>query len=301
MLEQKNAGKCSMPSENKKLIYTFIPNKCGSNSKGYRDHEYSYIKEGSIFRIIVIGDSVAQGQGVDLNQSFPKVLEQKLNALISNEGRKVQVINLARSGYTTSQELIILEQEAFLYSPDLIIWSYVLNDPAHPYYDIGNPMGMYYFQPRFYTVELVKEALVKIRERIMTHICNTEYPAFVHCVYWKDVKSNIKRIAKLTGERGTPVILLIHPVFNDSGDFNSYPFRTLNKQLSSLSSDNGIEVVDLTQAYLPYDPVELAQKKGDGLIDPCHPNIKGHEIVANHILGVLKDNQSFRDWAGKSY
>ena len=42
-------------------------------------------------------------------------------------GRTYEVIVLARSGYSTSQELIIFEEEAFHYHPDVMLWSYVLN------------------------------------------------------------------------------------------------------------------------------------------------------------------------------
>lgn len=300
MLAQENTGECSTVAENKQLIYTFVPNKCGHNSKGYRDYEYSYIKDHNVFRIVVIGDSVAQGQGVDISQSFPKVLEKKLNALISDEERKVQVITLARSGYTTYQELIILEKEAFLYYPDLILWSYVLNDPAHPYYDIGNPMGMYYFQPDFYTVDFVREAFVKIRERLMKRDCDTRYYAFVHCVYWRKVESNMEKIANMTSERGIPVILLIHPIFDESVDFSSYPFTPLHKQLVKSASDHGIEVLDLIQPYLSYDPVELAQSKRSGMIDSLHPNRLGHEVAANYIFRSVREDETFGDWVGKN-
>jgi lysophospholipase L1-like esterase len=299
MLLFRNADLCSMPAQNGNLIYTFIPDKCGSNSKGYLDYEYDYSKDSDAFRVIVIGDSVAQGQGVDLDQSFPKVLQRKLNTLIAGEGRKVEVITLARSGYTTIQELTVLEREAFLYSPDLIIWSYVLNDPAHPYYDDVNPMGIYYHRPRFYTVDLVNEALVRIRERMKRRECDTEYHAFIHCAYWSDVEINVETIAHLTAEHGVPTLFLIHPVFTDSGDFASYPLASLHEHLSRLAIDNRLQVLDLAEAYLPYESAALAQRRSNGQIDPWHPNIQGNDIAANYIYEAIKHSASFRGWVGQ--
>jgi hypothetical protein len=113
----KDLDLCTTYSKNPELIYIFIPNKCGNNSHGY------YKKEGNNFRIVLIGDSVAQGLGVKLEESFGKLLEKKLNESFN---RKVEVIVLARSGYSTSQELILLKREAFNYDPDLIMWSYEL-------------------------------------------------------------------------------------------------------------------------------------------------------------------------------
>lgn len=102
-------GLCTVKSSNSDLIYELTPNKCGNNSHGYFDSEYDY-------RILVIGDSVAQGQGVKINQNFSNLLENKLNGETSK--KKYEVITLAVTGYSTSQELVLLENEAEKYSPD---------------------------------------------------------------------------------------------------------------------------------------------------------------------------------------
>ena len=44
----------------------------------------------------------------------------------------MEVILLACTGYSTSQELVLLRNETFQYQPDLVLWCYVLNDPADP-------------------------------------------------------------------------------------------------------------------------------------------------------------------------
>ncbi|MEW6715644.1 MAG: SGNH/GDSL hydrolase family protein, partial [Nitrospirota bacterium] len=161
----KDRELCTAYSADPGLIYTFIPNKCGNNSHGYRDYKYSYKKETGSFRIIVIGDSVAQGQGVDLQESFGKVLETKLNQSVKN--RQFEVIVLARSGYSTSQELILLENEALTYQPDLIIWSYMLNDPAHPvYHDANGELGRYYFKPKLHIIIFFSKKIFQIKESI---------------------------------------------------------------------------------------------------------------------------------------
>jgi hypothetical protein len=60
------------------LIYKYIPGKC-TNSHGYRDNEYSYKKPNGVFRIVIIGDSIAEGEYVQQHESFGKILEKKLN------------------------------------------------------------------------------------------------------------------------------------------------------------------------------------------------------------------------------
>lgn len=80
---------------------------------------------------------------------------------------------LAQSGYSTSQELFLLEHEALRYAPDLIIWSYVLNDPANPVYHNSNgELGRYYFKPILHTANFVSRKLFAINERIKKKLCN---------------------------------------------------------------------------------------------------------------------------------
>ena len=156
---------CTVKSSDSRLIYELAKGKCDHNSHGFYDFEYSYEKPENIFRIIVIVDSVAQGQGVGINQTFSNVLEKKLNSTFKNE--KFEVITLAVSGYSTSLELVLLENEAGKYSPDLIIWSYVLNDPAHPVYQDANAeLGRYFNSPKILLVEFIKKRLFyTIRQR----------------------------------------------------------------------------------------------------------------------------------------
>jgi len=42
------------------------------NQDGFRDLDYPLKKSNNIYRIAVIGDSFTFGQGVELNQTYPK-------------------------------------------------------------------------------------------------------------------------------------------------------------------------------------------------------------------------------------
>jgi hypothetical protein len=84
-------------SNNSILIYEFVPNleqkfngygfklsKTSTvkiNSDGFRDREFVIIKPNSTFRITALGSAYTFGEGVELDESYPKVLEIKLNSL----------------------------------------------------------------------------------------------------------------------------------------------------------------------------------------------------------------------------
>ena len=55
------------------------------NSMGLRDYEHKNGKDPLTFRILVLGDSFTFGLGVNLEESYPKVLETMLNK--NNDGR----------------------------------------------------------------------------------------------------------------------------------------------------------------------------------------------------------------------
>lgn len=283
VLTSKNKDKelCTTYSADPGLIYAFVPNKCGNNSHGYRDYEYSYKKKDGTFRIIVIGDSVAQGQEVKLQESFGKVLETKLNQSFKN--RKFEVIVLARSGYSTCQELILLENEAFNYQPDLIVWSYILNDPAHPvYHDANGELGRYYFKPKLHIINFISQKIFQIKESIKGKNCDKEFHKLLHCVYWDQVESNIHKIGSISKSKNIPMLFLIHPIFEKDRNFDTYTLTPVHKKLYDAASESGLMAVDLLNAFKPYDMDEV-KTHSETWYDPWHPNAKGHMIIAEYI------------------
>lgn len=64
-----------------------------------------------------------------------------------------------------------MEKEAGKYSPDLIIWSYVLNDPAHPVYqDANGELGRYFYSPRIHLVDFIQKKLLIYRKKVWLKI-----------------------------------------------------------------------------------------------------------------------------------
>ncbi len=89
------------------------------NSKGLRDVELDYTKAADEFRILVLGDSYVEGLRVPLEQTFSKVLEQRLNA--DNSPIKFQVINAGVSAWGSDQALLWFRNEGIKYEPDLVV------------------------------------------------------------------------------------------------------------------------------------------------------------------------------------
>lgn len=107
------------------MITPMYRHKFSTNSQGFRGiREYSLEKPSDTYRIIVLGDSIALGHGVEDNETFSAILEKRLARKQSAE-----VINMGVSGFGTAEELIQLKNLGLKYEPDLVVLAYYPNDP----------------------------------------------------------------------------------------------------------------------------------------------------------------------------
>ena len=97
------------------------------NRDGFRDREYTLAKPRGKFRILAVGDSQTFGHGIErLEDTFPKRLETLLNQ--GMERPKFEVLNFARPGWNTADQLQYIYKKGFLYQPDLILLNFFHND-----------------------------------------------------------------------------------------------------------------------------------------------------------------------------
>lgn len=95
------------------------------NSRGVRGPEYPLAKPSDEYRIVVLGDSFAEGYTVEFEELFSEVLKRRLN---DQAGRRFEVINLGMAGYSTDQELLLYQTEGRQYNPDLTVLMFHDND-----------------------------------------------------------------------------------------------------------------------------------------------------------------------------
>ena len=95
------------------------------NSDGLRDVEHAIEKPQDVFRIAVLGDSYMEAFQVDFENSFPSLLQHKLQHKGTLAGKKIEVINFGCAGYGTARELIMLQQRVWKYKPDLVLLAFL--------------------------------------------------------------------------------------------------------------------------------------------------------------------------------
>lgn len=119
----------------KESFYSFIPNismdyygtKININSFGFRGKEFDVKKDGNVYRILCLGDSVTFGIRLPREQTFSFLLGEGLNKN-NREGIHYEVLNGGVPGYNTLQEYKLLRAKGERVNPDLVILNVVLND-----------------------------------------------------------------------------------------------------------------------------------------------------------------------------
>ncbi len=110
------------------------------NALRQRDRERDLVKGPGTFRIGVFGDSMTEAIQVDLERTFPYLIEERLNA----DGIKVELLNFGVSGYSPIQELLVFQQVADRYDLDMAVLALFLDNDisgCHPQLSVVTASG----------------------------------------------------------------------------------------------------------------------------------------------------------------
>lgn len=109
-----------------------------TNVDGLRDATRPVETRDGLRRIMILGDSVAFGHGLEAAEAFPQVLERGLRA----SGHDVEVFNVALPGWSTLQERIAYETIGRKYKPTVVLLAVCLNDLAELQINLSKPPGI---------------------------------------------------------------------------------------------------------------------------------------------------------------
>lgn len=90
------------------------------NNFGLHAPPYTLAKPPGVFRILIVGDSFPQGIQVNMQETFPWLLQQNLEAV---NGKQIEVINLSIGAYGTDRELLLYAMLGWQFQPDLVLLS----------------------------------------------------------------------------------------------------------------------------------------------------------------------------------
>jgi hypothetical protein len=93
-----------------------------TNRWGMRDQDYAQAKPADTLRVAILGPSHVMGNNVDDTEVFERLTEQRLNSEFSyGRYRRFEILNFAVDGYSLPQQVALLEDRVFSFSPDVVI------------------------------------------------------------------------------------------------------------------------------------------------------------------------------------
>lgn len=224
--------------------------KMSVKEKIYMDVE-GLIKNGPI-NIVILGDSISHGcflDEIDFNSAYWSLLRKKIIGIKNYV--PVNIINCAIGGITASTALEFVESRATVYSPDLIIICFGLNDVNG-------------------TLECYLSALSTIFEKCIASGAEVIFmtPNMLNTYVADDTLEKHIEYAAMTCE------------FQNSGKMDEFIYSAIK-----LAEDRGVEVCD---CYSKWKELNKIQDTTQLLINRInHPNKKMHEMFADELFKVI--------------
>ncbi len=287
------------PSSIPGLAYELAPNMemvwhgvtVKTNSYGMRDHEPIRNKNDSLLRIVVLGDSYTFGWDAPAEETYPKVLEKRLNESTADRNQHFEVLNFGVSGYATWEEALVLKHKALAWDPEVVIIGYVLNDPET---DVVDDLHAYFVKPRWWQYLNVFRLIARVKSNCdIKRIGDGDYTRYLHAQSrgkWMSVVGAFRDIKDIASRRAIKVLVVIFPKVQGKswkGSWAGYPYKGIHKQVGDLAVKNGFQVIDLYEVYSHYEPRDVL------LWPDEHPNRLGHELAARAIEEKLMAERSF--------
>ncbi len=263
------------------------------NSKGYREREFSTEKTPGTTRIICLGNSCTFGWKVNLDQTYPKVLEKLLNQNLPQP--EFEVIDAGMTGYSTFQGVRFLKREILAFHPDIITFSYGWNDmcPSEredkdqkfpPQWLLN--LDDFLSQSRFYSF-LKFEIMSLLKSRKQTQ----NEKKIVYRVSLKDYQTNLKELAKIAESAGIKVFFLSSPV--SSAKVFLGPGKTSKPHIANKYYNKALKETTSELSLPLMDVALLFEDRGDlydnGREEFIHYNSKGHQVIADAIYRYFQE------------
>ncbi len=254
----------------------------------YRVPPPALVEDGPRFRIVALGDSFTWGDGVYVEDAWPARLERLLGRL--EPPVPVEVVTVSRPGWGTVQEVDAVARRLDRLAPDLILLAYVLNDaepgPGEPLDRLRAPLerrkpagASRWLHGASALYRLAWERLENDRQR---RAFLFYYRALYGQPGWAAAREALDRLRELAAARGTPVVVLLFPIFDGPLD-QSYPYRPLQELVAAEMRWREFRVLDLLAAYRRVDPRRLALEP----FTDAHPNELAHRLAAEAIRDYL--------------
>jgi lysophospholipase L1-like esterase len=248
-----------------------------TNAQGMRDREYSAEKPAGTFRIALVGDSIAAGWGVDVDDRFEAILERAWHDRSRRAGGPaVEILDCAVPGHAPGQRWHHFQKVGWPMRPDLVICEATEADAGWDERRLRYVLA----RGQAFDSPLYRPALEAAG--VVPGSSPEQYKHALH-PYHREILAGAYRAMAVDGDaRGAPIVWVLIPrVGHPTGSAQ-------RAAMLAMARDAGFtRVVDASDAYDGLDADRLAVEPDD-----FHPNAEGHARLARRLdeaLGALPE------------
>jgi len=260
------------------------------NRRGFRDREFT-VKERGKKRIVFVGDSFTEAQGVEESRSVVRLLEGSL------QGREapVETWNLGVRGHDFP-ELETLFDIALELSPDAVVFGMVLNDGDRDEeltrrWPRVNDWIMVRHDPPSWLARN-SYLLNLVTSRYQQFQVSRDTTAWYRALYsdenrggWMRTRAALGRIQKKCRQRGIAFGVALWPLLIGLEAGAAYPFEEAHAQIRKGVERSGIPFVDLLPSLRGRDSASLWVHSSD-----LHPNEVAQTVVAPILADFVRES-----------
>ncbi len=290
----ENAGviPSDIPGLNYTLRHDYRHGDIVFNQYGFNMPTMAQAKAADTIRIMLVGDSVTQGVGI---QSTAEAFPNRIHALLDNTSLtgRVEVWNAGVGGYNAGQIDLLMREVLPVFDPDLIVYTFNFNDYWEP--------NQYFHGQAAIPPDQVKEQgragwldqLKKIRTVIflrdhynaLTYRVRGYAPVYVdkkiNYPSWLAMKDKIVDMQKWCRENSIGFAMVIHP--NKQFLFVPEENNLAHRDLVEFLTQQQIDHLDMLPAMKPHRDRDLYLPDGN------HMTPEGYSLIADIITPWLRD------------
>ena len=251
---------------------TFKNARLRTNRWGMRDQDYAMTKPEGTYRVAIMGASYVMGAGVENDETFESIIEQKLNENINNKDiQNFELLNFSVGGYGLIQQVTVAHEQVFDFEPDLILY---IAQPGEVRRTVERFLPALLKGHKIRTPEL-KEAMKDAG--ISAGMDRAKAKELLYEKSEELVEWGYGEIARLAEDHNAETVLVYLP--NTARRFEPQEITYLD----DLAGKLGYKTINLEGVYGSHSLEKLQIAPWD-----LHPNPVGHKLIADKLFEELQ-------------
>lgn len=240
------------------------------NEWGLRDRPYTLEKPEGTHRTAILGASYIMGSGVDNEQTFENLVEDRMNAEWAKDGRSFEILNFAVGGYSPLQRLFAFESRGLKFDLDMALYVAHENEVFRLYRHISAARDRGETAPWPELVEILDRA--GVTPDMAGDAQDAALEPYIHEI----LEFSFRKTVEVCRANGiTPVFCLL-PTLELYGQANDIEW------MFDMAREAGFETISLFGVYDGSDLFDIRVADWD-----YHPNVKGHGLIAARLFAEL--------------